>query len=255
MQLQVFVLAVLISVSVFAQEQLDVLAKDYSFQIDQPTTLMRGQLRPVDFTVLSAGIDGKLYKFDVRNGSVLKKGELIARFACSEEKYNGQIAEAKAAAARKNLEVNQKLDAYQNVSELELSMSEAELAIAEAEVLRAGAVLKECAVVAPFNATVINKMVQAHQFVQKGEPLLEIVGTDELEIEMVLPSMNVLGYKTGRRFNIHVDETDRSYSAVVDRVVNVVDPVSQTIRVIGKLLERHHGLMPGMSGAVEFTQD
>ena len=153
------------------------------------------------------------------------------------------------------LSVNRKLDAYKNVSELELVMSEAELTIAKAELRRASVVVRKCILRAPFAATVTNKMAEAHQYVKTGDPLIELVGTDELEIEMVLPSMNVLEYYPGRKFVIDVDETRERHTAVIDRVVNVIDPVSQTVRVIGRLTSSSRSLMPGMSGAVEFGEN
>lgn len=217
------------------------------------TGVLRGQLRPVNFTTLAAGIEGKLKTFAVRTGSTIEEGGLIASFACEQEEAENQIAAAKVKVAEKNFEINRKLDAFQNVSEVELSMSEAEVEIAKAEAKRTGAVVKNCSIRAPFNATVTEKMAQAHQYVKKGDPLLEIVDTENLEIEMVLSSVDVTRYSTGQRFSILIDETGQLARATINRVVNVIDPVSQTVRVIGVLDDNTSGLMPGMSGQVSFT--
>ena len=240
-----------------ADESLDVLSQSYAdlgFAPEvQSNELMRGQFRPVNYTVLSAGMDGRLEKLDVRPGVSVKEGQLLVRFSCKQVRANYEISLAREKSAEKSLEVNQKLDAYQNVSELELAMSEAELAIASAEVRQTRAALSHCEIHAPFSATVTEKFVQAHQYVQKGEQLLEIVDTQNLEIEMVLPSLAVQGYAAGRSFTITVDETGEQLPAVIDRIVNVIDPVSQTIRVIGRLTEPRPGLMPGMSGNVKLN--
>lgn len=248
----VSLMLILMSSAVMAEDSLDVLNRDYAGGTSQQSSSLRGQLRPVNFTVLSAGIDGKLIHFPVRSGSRLKKGELIARFFCTHLETELEIATAKAAAAQKNLEVNVKLDAYENISELELAMSEAEAAIAIAEHKRAATLVKDCEIYAPYNAIVTEKLVQAHQYVKQGEQLIEIVGTDDLEIEMVLPSIDVLQFQKGRPFSLRVDETGRRYNAEIGRVVSVVDPVSQTIRVIGLISGEQEGLMPGMSGVIEF---
>ena len=246
-----------------AADSLEVLSKNYSYESGEfdGTTFddsvrgsdsFRGQFRPVNFTVLSAGIDGKLKRFDIKTGSTLKKGDLIAKFLCSEEQAEYAIAVARVKVSTKNVEVNKKLAAYQNISELDLSKSEAELEIANAEAARTKAVVGKCSIFAPFDATVTEKLAQAHQYVQKGDPLLEIVDTRNLEIEMVLPSVDVNRYEAGREFTILIDETGLETRAQVDRVVNVIDPVSQTIRVIGTLAEQAPGLMPGMSGVIHF---
>jgi membrane fusion protein (multidrug efflux system) len=236
------------------EDQLSVLRKNYSTNNLSSSTSIRGQLRPVNHTVLSAGIDGKLSKFDVRNGSTIKKGELIARFSCEHQEAEHKIASARVVLAEKNFEISQKLDTYKNISELDLSISEADFEIATAEVLRTLAILKQCDIRSPYDATVTEKHVQAYQYVKKGDPLLEIVDTQNLEIEMVLPSLNITQYVEGAAFSLIVDETGQEFSAEIDRVVNVIDPVSQTVRVIGKPLGARMGLMPGMSGVVRFAE-
>ncbi len=244
-----------VSTSLQAQDALEVLSVDYAQPTggDSSASTLRGQLRPVNYTVLSAGIDGRLKSFPVKTGSSVARGDVLARFSCSQEEAEHKIAVARAAVAEKNVEVNRKLDAYQNVSELDLSKSEAELQIAKAEVVRMEAVITKCVIRSPFDATVTEKMIQAHQYVNKGEPLIEIVDTKNLEIEMVLPSVNVSRYKRGLPFTIDIDETGERVTARIDRIVNVVDPVSQTIRIIGTIPDTSHNLMPGMSGVINFS--
>ncbi len=248
---------VFLSASIQAENALDVLSPSYQPALVEqlPTNSQRGQLRPVNFTVLSAGIDGQLSEFRVKTGSTIRKGDVIARFYCEQEKAAHQIAVAKVAVAEKNLEINEKLDAYQNISELDLQMSKAEVDIARAESRRTKSVVDQCDILSPYNATVTDKQAQAFQYVNKGDPLLEIVDTDTLEIEMVLPSLDVVLYKKGLPFTLTIDENGVIVNAIVDRVVNVIDPVSQTIRVIGTITDRSTDLMPGMSGVVRFDRE
>ena len=243
----------------FAEEALDVVTRQYTDPVYTSSVysqggssedLMRGQFLPVNHTVISAGMDGRLKRFEKRTGMSVSRDEVIAVFSCEDQEAEKEVAQARVKAAAKNLEVNKKLDEYQNVSELELTISEVELSIAEAELQRTRVALNHCEVKAPFSGTVTQKFVQAFQYVNKGEPLLEIVDTRNVEIEMVLPSREVAQYSKGRGFSIQVDETGALLDAEIDRVVNVIDPVSQTIRVIGHLKETPPHLMPGMSGVI-----
>ena len=84
--------------------------------------------------------------------------------------------------------------------------------------------------------------------------ILELIDTRNLEIEMVLPSLNLILFQAGKQFEFLIDETDQTVEAVIDRVVNVIDPVSQTVRVIGILTDPPDNLMPGMSGVVFFPE-
>ena len=50
-----------------------------------------------------------------------------------------------------------------------------------------------------------------------------------------------------------VEELNKAMAGEVVRVGGAVDPVSITINVFGRLSEPDDGLLPGMSGQVEFT--
>lgn len=214
----------------------------------------RAQLRPVNFTQISAGLDAKLISFPVRAGYQVEEGDIIAEFNCAVERANSTIEQAQEEAARRRVEINERLRQLNNLSELELALSRSELDVAQAEVERSSSIVSECIIRAPFSGTVTEKFVEAYQFVGRGEVLLELTDTRNLEVEMVLPSINLSRYQAGQAFEFLIDETDQTVNAVIDRVVNVIDPVSQTIRVIGTLVDPPQNLMPGMSGVVFFPE-
>jgi len=214
----------------------------------------RGQLRPINFTQISAGLDGKLIRFPVRAGNRVEEGDIIAEFNCAVERANNTIEVAQEEAASRRVQINERLRELNNMSELELALSRSELDVARAEVDRTSSIVSECVIRAPFSGTVTEKFVEAFQFVSRGEMLLELTDTRNLEIEMVLPSLNLNRYQAGQRFEFLIDETDQTVEAVINRVVNVIDPVSQTIRVIGTLVDPPTNLMPGMSGVVFFPE-
>lgn len=223
-----------------------------SGEIENTDKVMRGQLRPVNHTVLSSTVDAKLIEFPVKTGSRVSDGEVIARFKCDVEKADLLIGQSRVKVAQDNLQVNERLAELNNVSGIDLSTSIEELAIAQAEVERTRAILSDCVVEAPFAGVVTEKFVQAHQYLQKGDTLVEIVDTVNLEVEMVLPSLELARYQVGAMFSLRIDETGQTVQAELVRIVDVIDPVSQTLRVIGKLVDPPEGLMPGMSGVVSF---
>ncbi|MCK5520353.1 MAG: HlyD family efflux transporter periplasmic adaptor subunit, partial [Candidatus Marinimicrobia bacterium] len=90
--------------------------------------------------------------------------------------------------------------------------------------------------------------------VSKGEALLDLVDTSHLEIEMIVPSNWVDRLKPGILLTVTVVETGEKIKAKLDRNVGVVDPVSQTIRAIGRLLVKPKNVMPGMSALIRFQQ-
>lgn len=215
--------------------------------------VIRGQLRARQFTTLAANLPGKLVSFPVTVGQRLSKGQTIAVFDCQIEKAEKEVALAKLSAAQSKLQVNTQLAQYKNVSELELTLSKADVAVQKAELNRIDAVLSKCVVASPFAAVVSEKVAQAYQYVKEGDPLLELVDTNHLEVEMVIPSRLLKKLATGTAFSLKLDEFDTPVKAKIDRNVGTIDPVSQTIRVIATLLNPPAALLPGMSGEVVFS--
>lgn len=215
--------------------------------------VIRGQLKARQFTTLAANLPGKLVSFSVTIGQRLSKGQTIALFDCQIEKAEKDVAVAKLGAAQSKLQVNTQLAQYKNVSELELTLSKADVAVQKAELNRIEAVLSKCVITSPFAAVVSEKIAQAHQYVKDGEPLLQLVDTSHLEVEMVIPSKWLKKLATGTQFSLKLDEFDMPVQAKIDRNAGVIDPVSQTIRVIGTLINPPAALLPGMSGEVVFA--
>jgi RND family efflux transporter MFP subunit len=214
--------------------------------------VIRGQLRARQFTTLAANLPGKLVSFPVTLGQRLSQGQTIAVFDCQMEKAEKEVAVAKLSAAQSKLQVNTQLAQYKNVSDLELTLSKADVAVQKAELNRIEAVLSKCVVTSPFAAVVSEKVAQAHQYVKEGDPLVELVDTRNLEVEMVIPSRWLKKLAAGTQFSLQLDEFATPVKAKIDRNVGTIDPVSQTIRVIGVLLNPPAALLPGMSGEVIF---
>jgi membrane fusion protein, multidrug efflux system len=240
------------AVTTFVEGSPEALSQRFDFE-QQDMNVMRGQLLPINRTVLAAGMTGQLVDFPVVKGQFISTGDQVAKFDCRVEIVNFKIARAKEDAASSQLLVNERLQALKNVSNLELQLSQSQLAIAGAERERAEVVLSMCDLSAPFDGVVTMKYVEAHQSVSQGEPLIELTDIHNLEVEMVVSSTMMDAYKPGSLFSIKIDETNKTFEAKIDRIVGRVDPVSQTVLVIGNLIGETTGLLPGMSGRVSFS--
>lgn len=215
--------------------------------------IIRGQLRARQFTTLAANLSGKLVSFPVTIGQRLSKGQTIGIFDCQTEKAEKEVVVAKLGAAQSKVQVNTQLAQYKNISDLEVTLSKADVAVLKAELNRIDAILSKCMVTSPFAAVVSEKMAQAYQYIKEGDPLLELVNTSSLEVEMVIPSKWLKKLPIGTQFSVKLDEFDTPVRAKIDRNVGTIDPVSQTIRVIGGLLDSPTTLLPGMSGEIIFS--
>lgn len=219
---------------------------------DGSSVSVRGQLRPTEHTNLSAGIARHLMDITVSTGSSFEQNDVLVRFDCREEEADKDIVNARLAAATAELAVKEELRRLQSASGLEVELGKAEVAMAEAQLRKIDAVLDQCVIRAPFSGSVVAKSAQTYEYVEVGQALLEILNPASLEIEAVLPSTALSWISIGQQFSLQLDETGEQITAEVDRLVSEVDPVSQTLRIFGKIHNEAQGLLPGMSGRLVF---
>lgn len=211
---------------------------------------IRAQLAPRRYTTLAAEIGAKINRLPVSEGGVFRQGQLLVQFDCALQ--HAQLAKAEAAvlAADTNWKGNQKLAQLNSVGQVELDMSRAEALKAQAELSANRTLLGKCQISAPFAGRVAEQKVREQQYVQPGQPLLEILDDSTLELDIIVPSRWLSWLHPGSTFQVSIDETGKTYPARVQRVGARVDPVSQSVKLSAVIDGRFSELVAGMSGKV-----
>ncbi|HIJ84931.1 MAG TPA: efflux RND transporter periplasmic adaptor subunit [Magnetococcales bacterium] len=220
----------------------------------QPSALrvesLRGQILPRDYTTLATELPARILQISVSEGGRFKAGDILVRLDCSLQQAQLQKARAARAAAEKIASVNAKLAEMKSMGNLEVATSVAEAAKAQAEESLWNATVSKCLLAAPFSGRVAEQKAREHQYLQAGQPILEILDDSRLEVEFIAPSSWLAWIKPGLGFVLHGDETERDHAAQVLRIGARVDPVSQSIKITGKFVGNTEGLLAGMSGRV-----
>jgi len=214
---------------------------------------IRAQLSPRQYTTLAAELGAKIERIGVQEGERFKAGQLLIRFDCSLQEAQRLRAQAALTAAEKNYSASKRLVELNSAGQLELDIAEAEAAKAHADVTLMDATLSKCSVTAPFAGRVAEQKVREQQYVQAGQPILDVLDDSALELEFIVPSRWLLWLKPSYKFEVQIDETGATYPAKVMRVGARVDPVSQSIKVAAVMNGRFPELMAGMSVRVRVT--
>ena len=212
---------------------------------------VRAQLSPVRFTTVAAELSAKVQAIPFRDGMSFRKGQRLVLFDCATQRAQHAKVAAVLAIAERNYLTNKKLLELGAVGRIEYENSMSEFQKARADNDEVMTLLAKCEIAAPFDGRVFEQKVRVQQYVQAGQPVLEILDRSALELEFIVPSKWSLWLSTSQRFAFKVDETDRVYPARVTRVGARIDSISQTIKVAAVIDGEYPELLPGMSGTLD----
>ncbi len=215
----------------------------------------RAQLVAVRHAVISSELAAKISNMPVREGQAFRKGDTLVAYDCALNRARLERATQAESAAREKLGVAEQLNALGSISQADLVQARAAVSVAKAESGVERVMVRRCTISAPFAGRVGETYVHAAEHVAEGKELLSIYDDSAFEVESIVPSRWMAWLKPGYPMKITVDETGQTYVASVARIAGAVDPVSQTVKVIGRLANDRGGpgggtLLPGMSGSV-----
>jgi membrane fusion protein (multidrug efflux system) len=213
---------------------------------------VRAQLSARNTVTLSAELAARIATLPLRDGDAFREGQVLVSFDCALFESQLQKAEAGIEAASAVVQSNRRLAELNSIGTYELAQAQARLKEAQAEAAGARTVVRRCAIAAPFNGRVVRRHAAAHQYVTPGAALLDIVETGAMEVQMIVPSRWLAWLKPGAAFTVQVDELGRRSPARVQRLGAQIDPVSQSIAVVGVIDGQSAALLPGMSGWATF---
>jgi membrane fusion protein, multidrug efflux system len=214
---------------------------------------IRAQITPLHYTTLSSEMAGRIDKIATHVGDHFHEGDVLILFDCAVPRAQVARAQAVVTQGEKTLEINRRLVALKSMGQLELDVSAAEALKAKADLVVAEAVASKCSIASPFAGVTVEQKAREFQYTTPGQPLLDVLDDHTLEVELIAPSRWLSWLKPGYPFNVKIDETDKIYSARVTRLGGRVDPVSQSIKVIGEITADAPDLMAGMSGRASIT--
>lgn len=210
-------------------------------------------ISPQREATLSSDIAGRIVAMPVDDGGRFAKGDVLAQFAC--DLHEATLAEERASdeAARATLANRKELAALKSTGALDVALAAAEAKRTAARVAQQRGMVERCTVRAPYAGRVVERLVQPHESVSAGTPLLSILDDSALDLEMVVPSAWLAWLRQGAALSVMVDETGTTHPAVVSSIGARIDAVSQAVTIKGTFQKRPEGLLAGMSGTAVFA--
>jgi RND family efflux transporter MFP subunit len=219
---------------------------------------------------LSTSASGLVASIDVDAGSVVQRGEVLLELdpelaQLQAESAAAQVEQARNALAdaRRRLEEARSLAPQRSIAEsvvrdlaAEVSIDEAALHQAMADAAYRQGVLARHQLKAPFNGVVSAKLTELGEWVTPGQPVLELVGIDEVRLDFPVSEDYLADIRPAAAVTFSLNAyPGRVYQGRVGTVVPVTDPGVRTflLRVLPEQGDQR--LIPGMSVSASLQLD
>lgn len=220
-----------------------------------------GELVARHHAEIAAEVDGRVTELIVEEGSAIRADQPLLELDPAKRRLELASARAHVAEAvaqvendRRQLARQQELFDQRIASQSALDASETALRLAEAKLTASRAdlgvetrALHEATVRAPFDGLVVKRRVSLGEYVQVGEPLIELVSLDPIEVEFRVAEVDSSFVRTGQEVEVSVAPyPDRLFRATVTVISPTIDPHSRTLRVKAALDNTEGLLRPGL---------
>jgi RND family efflux transporter MFP subunit len=227
---------------------------DEALRGDPAGEIVRVVIRSYETAAISAELNARITYLPRREGDRFRKGEVIVTFDCRRIVAEHDAALAALRFQQAAYETQRELMHYRATGTLAVDQSRFETEKAEAEVRGLEAKREACTVRAPFDGRVVEKVAQVHEVAQPNQPLLRIINEERIELVMMVPSSWMSRLANGTAFTVRIDENGETHRARIVQSTGAIDPVSQSARLIGELVDPPRGIVPGMSGTARFDR-
>jgi RND family efflux transporter MFP subunit len=218
-----------------------------------------GQAQAYARTLLAAEVEGPVTEVLVREGDVVRHGQVLARI--DPERYAFELQRAHAALERAEAQFAEITLFDEEIEDEELraerrrlaraksGLSEAEVAVREAELN-----VQRATVRAPFAGSVANLAIVVGQRVQARDSIAEVADLSRIRIEVQALETEVPYLEEGRAALVSLTAfPDTAFPGRVESINPVVDPRSRTSRVTVILANPEGAVKPGMYARVRIA--
>lgn len=223
------------------------------------TLPVSGTIKALNSAFVKVRVAGELQGLSVREGDMVKAGQVLARVDATEyqartrqAQQQAESAKAQVDIARRSFENNQKLVAQGFISQTALESSNASLAATEASYHAAMAgvdvaakSLADTVLRAPISGQVAQRLAQPGERVAIDARILEIVDLSRLEVEANIAATDSVGIQVGQTAQLTVEGSDRSLQARVARINPSAVAGSRSVLVYLSL-DKSEGLRQGL---------
>ena len=213
-------------------------------------------------------INGKIIERKAEVGSLVKKGQILAKLDATDTNLSAQAAtadvraaEASYALAKAEVERQRKLVEKKFISQSALDIREAELKTSAARLQQvkaqaavSGNQSRYTTLLADRDGVVTQIHAEPGQVVQAGEMVAQIVDTKHIEVLVAVPESRMANLKVGDKVGIKLwADHEKTYAGIVREIAPAASSATRAFDVRVAFVEADAAVKLGMTAGVRFA--
>lgn len=205
---------------------------------------------------VSFSVGGIVEEIGVREGDLVKRGDLLATLEHLEEALDTERFEKALEKRKSDHDASDQLFREKMISEEEALEKRVEMEIAEIQVKRAAAAVERRKLRSPLAGLVVGKHREPGEWVDPGTVVLEIVDIDQVYAQLMLRAEHSGGIRMGQDIPVIFPDISglNRFTGKVDFIDPRIDAASGLLRVRVLIDNPGHRLPPGMSGLAQLPR-
>ena len=207
-----------------------------------------------DFDI-PAEVSGIILKKNVKKGSYVKKGDMIATVISDRYKNAFDSASASYDLALKVYNRILRLYEKNSINKEELDKAEASFEMAKAALNNAEIDLKKCEIRAPSSGSIDSFFVEEGEFVEYGKAVARLIDYNKIKLIVNIPESEVANIKNVNEFFFTIDALDaKTFKGKKYFLSKVPDKLAKVYRLEIKVDNSEKLIFPGMFARVEIAK-
>lgn len=198
-----------------------------------------------------AEVAGRVSAVKVEPGSLVKTGDPLVLLDAEIAASDHRRAEAKLAEMQRLLAEAEKLGQSRVVSRTQVEAVRAETRQADAEEDATRARLEDHTIRAPFDGSVVERLVQVGEAVNVNQPVVRMVDTSRLRVVFYVNERDVASFPAGSEVRLRLPASPGAvFKVPIVHVAPASDEETRLFRVEGKLTNADLSLRGGLTGEI-----
>jgi membrane fusion protein (multidrug efflux system) len=200
---------------------------------------------------VAAEAGGRIEWIRIKEGDTVKKGQILAGIDSSAHKVALDRAEAAFKLADELSQRREQLFEQKMIARESLDRSMTEKTLARDSLRQAKVEHNRCCIKAPIGGIINHLYVDEGEFVERGDPMVDIVNVDKIKLHIHVPELDVRYLSPGQATRVTIDAfRDHELPGTVDFIAFKADPTTKTFLAKVVVDNAAHLIRPGMIGRV-----